>query len=183
LALLYDEQLRPQLLAALKAQTNMQEVQLSRLGDLLADLCEIQSEQVAAQKSVAETLDKIYRQLNAVSKPGPASLVVTSENGSMLNFKITPDWATADADVVSAEVSVAIDGGSPIVVTVARDAEAEDAGFAGPDGASVVVGVTYIDDATPTPNRSSLTEKTYTLADTIAPAAPGEPVLTVTSET
>lgn len=182
----FDPNLRKELIAALDRQT----VQFKRSADSLdgietsqKDALALMGRIVEAQELIAETILKLYKKLTEISKPLPASLVVISETGSMLNFKIVPDWATADADVVSAEVSVAIDGASPISVLVARDGEATDPGFAGPDGASVVVSVVYIDDATPTPNRSEQTDATYTLSDTIAPAAPGAPVLTVTSET
>jgi len=158
--------------AQLAELTAMQATISLRLG-ILADIAE-------SQRSIAHTLDKIYRKLSRPQPPERALLVVISENGNMLQFKITPPWDTADTDVVSAELTYTIGSADPVTATVLRGESLE--GLEGNDGETVHVDMLYVDDATPTPNKSTITPADYVLADTIAPAAPGEAVLEVTGE-
>jgi hypothetical protein len=123
--------------------------------------------------SINKQMLKILR----LRQPGIVFLVVTKENGSMLNFKLVLP-APGAADVVSRQLSFQIANGT----TQAHDLSGttmELDGLSGNDNDTVAGFLTDIDDAG---NASPTREFSFVLLDTIAPAQPGEVGLVVTSE-
>lgn len=96
-----------------------------------------------------------------------------------LKFQVAVPPPTA-GDVVKGELLVKINGGEAIVVATAVDQSmVEDDRFVGPDGATVELAYSLIDDAG---NRSIPREFVAQLVDTFAPPQPGELSLTVVGE-
>ena len=78
--------------------------------------------------------------------------------------------STADPDTVSREVTVDRQDGSPPEV-LTYPVPGDVSSFLVPQGAAVTISVQDTDDAG---NKSPVTSKDFTVADTFPPAAPGE---------
>jgi hypothetical protein len=87
--------------------------------------------------------------------------------------------APGASDVVSRELTVRIGTGEPMVAKLQGDVLVY-SGYEGNDGDAVEGQLVDIDDAG---NRSEARTFSFVLADTIAPAQPGEVGLKVTGET
>ncbi len=111
-------------------------------------------------------------------KPGLVGLSVLSQGeDGMLKFVLTLPEKGA-SDVVSRELTVSVDGGEPVVFTLAGDV-VESQEFEAADGAAVTGTLVDVDDAG---NKSEAREFTLVLVDTIAPPQPGEVGVKVVSE-
>ena len=110
-------------------------------------------------------------------RPGLSDLIIYSENNGMLNFKLVlPPPAAADS--VSRVVSVKVGDADAVEKTV-DVAVVEVDGYQGADNAAVAVSLYDVDDAG---NNGAVRSQEFVLVDTIAPGAPDEVSLVVTSE-
>ena len=113
--------------------------------------------------------------------PGALSLVVISQENSMLQFKLSPLPPGSAPDVVTQEVSTTIAGGDPIVRTVpVAQTELTDPGFEGEENAAVDTSLVNIDGAG---NRSPAHVQAFVLEDNQSPPEPGDIGLVVTGQT
>lgn len=130
---------------------------------------------------IAEHLGTIAALLKRMApriKPGPLTLIVTSEVDNMLQFKIVlPELK--DADVVLRRLAVKVGDGEFVVREFAPDTLEAD-GYEGPQDAAVEVSLVDVDDAGNVSQPSTLSA---TLVDTIPPSTPDAPQLVVTGET
>lgn len=122
---------------------------------------------------------RLLRRKLPPQKPVRPKLIVTSEQGiegmaDKLTFNVIVPAVDQASDIVRREVSV--NGGEAL--SVDGIAEATIGPFSGDQDSQVTVTVVNVDDAG---NRSS-GDFSYTLTDTMAPAAPNEPRLEVTGE-
>lgn len=132
-----------------------------------------------AKKRLCQILKNTIKRIlgKAVPKPKLVRLVITKENGIMLEFKLVLPVPGA-VDVVGRELTVKVADGEAVTQTVAADV-LEVAGFSGADNAAVEVSLVDVDDAG---NKSEARVQTFTLVDNLAPPVPGEIGLQVTNE-
>ncbi len=120
-------------------------------------------------------INRTLRRFIRPAKPGPVSLVVISENGNMLTYKLTLPPSTA-SDVAARILTV-----NGVETTLAADAT-EYAEATGQKGDQIVGQLVDRDDEDP-PNDSTPRSFSFTLRDNQAPPQPGEVGLLVTGET
>lgn len=133
----------------------------------------------AALQESNQLLGRLLERLRLLPQPGPLSISVTKENGSMLTFTVQlPAEPIGFNDIASGELTVTIAGGAPAVMPTTKG-QTEVAGLTGNDNDSVSLSFVYIDDAA---NRSYPSTFSDTLKDSIAPPQPGALGITVTGE-
>ncbi len=126
-------------------------------------------------------LAKLLDRLRDLPDPGPISLSVYLEDGSMLVFKINlPALPDPPGDIVSGELTVTIGGASPVVIPTTSGQAVVDE-LRGNQGDSVTASFAWVDDAG---NRSVHPSSIdgLVLNDTIPPPDPGALSLEVTRE-
>lgn len=110
----------------------------------------------------------------ALPQPGRITVQLLREELNMLVYSAVLPTPT-DADVVSQELTVDIDG----VPTTSTESVGATVTIKAPDNANVTLTLVNIDDAS---NRSEPRVQSFVATDTIAPAAPGEIAVTLTGE-
>lgn len=154
----------------------------------LASAMRSQASAVSAQTVAIVQLTAEVRELRKTLKrprrPGLLKLRITGEKAQdgmdKLQFLIDVPGEATPTDVVSREATVTVGDQLPQSSEVAGSAEAHLGPFEAEEGAAVSVSVVNIDNAG---NRSEARVASFVLADTIAPAAPGEIGLRVVGET
>ena len=126
-------------------------------------------------------LAKLLDRLRDLPDPGPLSLTVTQELGTMLQFKIVlPALPDPPGDIASGLLKVTIGDGAEQSFATAKD-QLEVPGLEGEQGQAVNASFVYIDDAG-NPSADSSKLENIILADTIPPPSPGVLGLSVTAE-
>ena len=126
-------------------------------------------------------LAKLLDRLRDLPDPGPISLTVTQENGTMLTFTITlPALPDPPGDIVSGLLRVTVGDGAEQSFETTKE-QTEVAGLTGEQGQAVNADFVWIDDAG---NKSANPSKleNVILADTIPPPDAGALGLVVTAE-
>lgn len=126
-------------------------------------------------------IQKLLDRLRNLPDPGQISLSVTSENGTMLTFKIKlPPLPDDPGDIVSGELTIAVGAGEQQVIATTKE-QTEVVGLTGQQGEQVNASYAFVDDAG---NRSAHPSAIagLVLSDTIPPADPGALALEVTGE-
>lgn len=156
--------------AATAANTATNRQLLSGIGLLVMEVDELNAK-----------LAKLLDRLRDLPDPGPISLTVTKELGTMLQFKITlPALPDPPGDIVSGLLKVTIGDGPEQSFPTEKD-QTEVTGLSGEQGQAVNAQFAWIDDANnPSANPSKF--ENVILADTIAPPDPGALGLVVTAE-
>lgn len=156
--------------SALAANTAVNRQLLTAIGFLEMELDELNAK-------VAKLLDR----LRDLPDPGPISLSVYLEDGSMLVFKINlPALPDPAGDIVSGELTVTIGDAAPVVIpTTSGQAFVDE--LRGVQGSTVSASFAWVDDAN---NRSAHPSSIdgVVLNDTIPPSDPGALSLKVTRE-
>ena len=75
-------------------------------------------------------------------------------------------------DVEQLEFSYSVNGAEAVVELLPKETALKELTF--PQDARVSLSLVYLDDATPTPNRSPASTREFVALDTVPPAAPGE---------
>jgi hypothetical protein len=125
---------------------------------------------------IRDDLGALRKQLR-MRRPGLVGLKVTQEVNNMLRFVLVLPPIGA-SDVIDRELMVQISGQLPAVEHVPPSV-VESGEYEGNDGDSISGHLVDIDDAG---NRSEPSPFSFTLADTIAPPAPGEIGIRLTGE-
>jgi hypothetical protein len=112
------------------------------------------------------------RKVIGLRKPGLVFVKMTLEGHDMSKFALVLPQPGAN-DVVSRELTFAINDGEPVTQTLPGSAE-ESEEFEAVEGDVVTGSLIDIDDAVPTPNRSEPSTFELPLTDTIAPPMPGQ---------
>jgi hypothetical protein len=159
--------------------------EFEELLQLMRQLVQLQTELSEQQDGTELLLTELLGQVRKVNRklgprtPKPVSLFIQSEKeGNMLQYEIQLPALPAGHDVVSRKLTVATDGGAPVESVIAPDTSSVPG--EGAQGATLVVTLQDTDDAG---NVSAESSATFTLVDTIPPAAPGAIGLVVTGET
>lgn len=113
----------------------------------------------------------MLREWLSLPRPQPFVVFLIGEDAmaDTLHFEVYLPPVPAGSDVVSQELSIAIDGGEPAVQSLGTDVDR--ALFDAPQDSQVAMSLVYIDDAG---NRSEAATQTITAVDTLPPVAPGE---------
>lgn len=116
-----------------------------------------------------------------VPNPGPITAILGDANMDFISFEIVlPEEPPKPNDIVSGELSVAVDGGTPQVYETDAGQEKVE-GLAAPQGSEVSLSFVYVDDAG---NRSDTPSMlTLVLEDDVPPPSPGELGIVTTGET
>lgn len=156
--------------AALAANTATNRQLLSAIGLLAMEVDELNTK-----------LAKLLDRLRDLPDPGPISLTVTQESGTMLQFKITlPALPDPAGDIVSGLLRLTIGDGAEQSIETTKE-QTEVTGLSGEQGQAVNASFVWIDDAgNQSANPSKL--ENVILADTIPPPDAGVLGLSVTAE-
>ena len=164
------------LIAAIKANTEA--LKASTLASTEQTLALDQNSAICARTNML--LEKLLDSLRNLPDPGPISLTVTKENGTMLLFKINLPALPDDAsDIVSGELKLKIgDADEQTIATTKEQTTVE--GLSGDAGQTVNASFAYVDGAG---NRSvHPSPLSVVLADTIPPPDAGVLGLEVTGQ-
>lgn len=115
--------------------------------------------------------------LNGPPMPGPITITLVSEDGTMLVYDVTLPAAGA-ADVVSRELTVTLGDGDATLIALPADCVLYP-GLRVEQDTPVSLSLEDVDDAG---NHSPARVLTFTAADTLAPPQPGEMGVTLVAE-